>query len=43
MGWFIYGVILGVGAGTKLTPRIVSILVDLDELEHPATEIWIAI
>lgn len=34
---------LFVHAGTELTPRIVSILDDLYDLDHPVKEIWIAI
>ncbi len=30
-------------AGTDLTPRIVSILHDLHDLDHPVKEIWIAV
>lgn len=29
-------------AGSELTPRIVSILFDLQDLEHPVDEIWVA-
>lgn len=29
-------------AGTELTPRVISILNDLHDLEHPVKEIWVA-